>query len=67
MEAPFSCPTFTLSLPATPSLAAVHIDGRPLRPVDAGPLVAETYKVAGDRLYLCWSLAGTQQVALVRS
>jgi hypothetical protein len=66
-EAPFACPTFTLSLPAAYPLSAAHIDGRPLRPVGAGPLVAETYRVAGDRLYLCWSLAGTQEVTLVRA
>jgi hypothetical protein len=64
-EAPFSCPTFTLSLPGTPPVTAVAIDGRPLRPVNAGPLAAETYRIAADRLYLCWPLAGTQQVTIL--
>jgi hypothetical protein len=61
---PFACPTFTLSVPVSQPIPAVHVDGRPLQPSSTGSLAPESYTVVGDRLYLCWSLAGMQQVTI---
>jgi hypothetical protein len=64
-EAPFAAEHFTLSVLQRGAVRSVRIDGRPLARVAArAALGDDTYLVEGDRVVLCWNLAGSQQVVL---
>lgn len=67
VASPFSCTHFTMSIGAEPGVRAVRIDGRPLRRVDGREALDDgTYLVEDGRLYLCWTPAGIQEIALER-
>ena len=58
LASPFPCPRFTVSLGAHDP-RDVRLDGVPMARVQtAGALREGTYMHQGDRLYLCWALAG---------
>ncbi|GAC1428999.1 MAG: hypothetical protein NVSMB65_02330 [Chloroflexota bacterium] len=65
VEAPFATAQFTLSLPCPRPVRSLRVDGRPLAPVATrGALGDDTYLVEGERLVLCWNLAGHQEITV---
>lgn len=60
-QAPFPCRHFTISLPVVQPPREVRLDGAPLaRATTRAALDERCYLNEGDRLYLCWPLAGEQ-------
>ncbi len=65
LTTPFACKQFTMSLATNQPIKAVRLDGKPLTRIESARFLDEnTFLVAGDRVYICWSLRTSQQLQL---